>query len=84
MPKTMSTIYDIAKEAGVSSTTVSRVLNGSSRVNEATRDHILEIITRLEFVPTNSTKKSRQQPAWVRVQQRQNAPITFRLPSSTA
>ena len=51
MPKTMSTIYDIAKEAGVSSTTVSRVLNGSSRVNEATRDHILEIITRLEFVP---------------------------------
>jgi DNA-binding LacI/PurR family transcriptional regulator len=51
MPKTTSTIYDIAREASVSSATVSRVLNGSSRVNEKTRNHILEVIKRMGFVP---------------------------------
>jgi len=51
MSKTTFTIYDIAREARVSSATVSRVLNGSSRVNEDTRNQILEVIKRLGFVP---------------------------------
>lgn len=51
MPNSTPTIYDIAREAQVSSTTVSRVLNGSSRVSEKTRNRILKIIDRLEFVP---------------------------------
>jgi len=51
MSKTSPTIYDIAREASVSAATVSRVLNGSSRVNAETRSHIMEVINRLDFVP---------------------------------
>ncbi len=39
----MITLRDIAKEAGVSATTVSYVLNGSGKVSEATRERILKI-----------------------------------------
>ena len=51
MPKPAATIYHIAAEAGVSPATVSRVLNGSSMVNQKTRDRVMEVINRLEFVP---------------------------------
>lgn len=51
MPKNLPTIYDIAAEAGVSITTVSRVLNGSPSVKENTRAAVLEAIDRLGFVP---------------------------------
>jgi len=50
-PKSATTIYSIASEAGVSPATVSRVLNGSSKVNQQTRERVLEVIGRLEFVP---------------------------------
>ena len=36
------TIYDVAKEAGVSISTVSRVLNGSAKVKESTRKRVEE------------------------------------------
>ena len=39
----MSTIFDVAKAAGVSKSTVSRVLNGESGVKEATREAVLNI-----------------------------------------
>ncbi len=45
------TIYDVAKEAGVSLATVSRVINGSNVVKPATRDKVLEAIQRLDFKP---------------------------------
>jgi len=51
MPKQTATIYNIAAEAGVSPATVSRVLNGSSKVNQETRARVMEVINRLEFVP---------------------------------
>jgi len=51
VPKVAPTIYDIAAEAGVSPSTVSRVLNGSAKVNKDTRDRIMTVINRLEFVP---------------------------------
>ncbi len=51
MPKPAATIYSIAAEAGVSPATVSRVLNGSSKVNQETRARVMEVINRLEFVP---------------------------------
>ena len=38
------TIYDISKKAGVSIATVSRVLNGSTKVKESTRKKIMDII----------------------------------------
>lgn len=45
------TVYDIAAEAGVSVATVSRVLNGSSKVAEITRHRVQEIIDRNDFKP---------------------------------
>ena len=38
------TIYDIAREAGVSPATVSRILTGTASVREEKRQHVLEVI----------------------------------------
>jgi LacI family transcriptional regulator len=46
-----ATIKQVAGEAGVSVATVSRVLNGSATVSEATRRRVLEVIERLRYVP---------------------------------
>ena len=45
---------EIAKIAGVSSATVSRVINGSNLVTEETSQRIRKIIQDLNFVPNNS------------------------------
>jgi LacI family transcriptional regulator, galactose operon repressor len=45
------TIYDVAKRAGVSITTVSRILNTPDKVNSATRERVLAAIDILDFVP---------------------------------
>ncbi|MCF2941114.1 LacI family transcriptional regulator [Paenibacillus alkaliterrae] len=45
------TIYDIAKEANVSISTVSRVLNGTAPVKESTRAKIEELIQNYNFQP---------------------------------
>lgn len=45
------TIYDVARQAGVSITTVSRVLNSPQRVNTATHERVLEAIDQLGYVP---------------------------------
>lgn len=49
--KATVTIYDVAREAGVSLATVSRVINGSSVVRPKTRERVLEAIQRLDFKP---------------------------------
>src|SRR5262249_8316429 len=43
------TILDLARESGVSKTTVSRVLNGSASVAPETRERALEAMERLGF-----------------------------------
>ena len=45
------TIYEVAKEAGVSLATVSRVINGSNTVSSATKQRINEVIDRLGYKP---------------------------------
>jgi DNA-binding LacI/PurR family transcriptional regulator len=45
------TIYDVAREAGVSIATVSRVLNAAQRVREPTRRKVMDAVERLGFVP---------------------------------
>ena len=45
-------IYDIAKEAGVSISTVSRVMNNKGNVNEATRKKVEEILDRHDYTPS--------------------------------
>jgi DNA-binding LacI/PurR family transcriptional regulator len=45
------TIYDVAKRAGVSITTVSRILNAPDKVNSETREKVLAAIDALGFIP---------------------------------
>jgi len=45
-------IRDIAKAAKVSSTTVSRVLNGSGYVKEETKSEVLKVIKELNYTPS--------------------------------
>jgi LacI family transcriptional regulator len=45
------TIKEVAREAGVSVATVSRVFNGKGPVQEETRQRILEVAGRLRYVP---------------------------------
>lgn len=45
------TIYDVAKKAGVSITTVSRMLNTPDKVNSETREKVLTAIDELGFIP---------------------------------
>lgn len=47
----MATIADVAKQAGVGMATVSRVLNGSPQVREATRSRVLSAIDLLGYRP---------------------------------
>lgn len=47
------TIKDVAKEAGVSVSTVSRVLNNLDRVSEKTRMRVNDAVHKLSYVPNN-------------------------------
>ncbi|WP_343043049.1 LacI family DNA-binding transcriptional regulator [Pelistega europaea] len=47
----MPSSKDVAKKAGVSQTTVSRVLNNSSSVAQATREKVLQAIDALGYIP---------------------------------
>lgn len=48
----MSSVRDIASEAGVSTATVSRVLNNDPSVAEKTRDKVLAVANQLGYVPS--------------------------------
>lgn len=62
MPPKQPTIYDVAKLAGVSPTTVSRAINSPSMVNKERRARIMEAIEELQFVPkAEAVAKARQQ-----------------------
>lgn len=47
----MVTSRDVAREAGVSQATVSRVMSSPERVLASTRDHVIETMSRLGYVP---------------------------------
>jgi hypothetical protein len=49
-------IYDVARVAGVSTATVSRVLRGSDLVHPNTRQRVLAVIETLGFVPDASAR----------------------------
>ena len=45
------TIYDLAREAGVSISTVSKALSDSYTISEKTKRHVLETARRLQYKP---------------------------------
>jgi LacI family transcriptional regulator len=47
----MVTLYDVARQAAVSTATVSRVVHGQDRVREATRIRVQQAIDELGYVP---------------------------------
>ena len=55
----MATIYDVAKAAGVSPKTVSRVLNGDAPVGKKTRESIEKAMAELGYVPSNAARMMR-------------------------
>ena len=48
---TPPTIYDVARVAGVSIASVSRVLNGQRNPREETRERVLKAVAELGFAP---------------------------------
>ena len=72
--KSKTTIYDVAARAGVAISTVSRVLNNSTDVSDATRDRVLKAISELQFRPHRTAKL---------LAQKQSESLVIALPSFT-
>ncbi len=52
----MTTLYDVARAAGVSTATVSRVVHGQDKVRSATRQRVLDVIEQLGYVPDGAAQ----------------------------
>ena len=50
------TIEDVARAAGVSAMTVSRVINGGKNVRESTRQAVLEAVAKLNYSPNTAAR----------------------------
>ncbi|MFN3993510.1 MAG: LacI family DNA-binding transcriptional regulator [Tabrizicola flagellatus] len=61
----MSTIYDVARLAGVSPKTVSRVLNGDGPVGERTREVVEAAMRELGYVRSNAARMMRAQKSGI-------------------
>lgn len=55
----MATIYDVARIAGVSAKTVSRVLNGDAPVGGKTREAVQAAMAQLGYVPSSAARMMR-------------------------
>jgi LacI family transcriptional regulator len=55
------TLYDVARAAGVSTATVSRVMHGQAGVRTSTRQHVLEVIEELGYVPDGAAQSMARQ-----------------------
>ncbi|MEY4696535.1 MAG: hypothetical protein RIT14_963, partial [Pseudomonadota bacterium] len=61
----MSTIYDVARRAGVSPKTVSRVLNGDGPVGDKTREAVEAAMQALGYVRSNAARMMRAQKSGI-------------------
>ncbi len=55
----MATIKDVAERAGVSTATVSYVLNGTGTVTEATRERVMAAVSELKYQPNHAARALR-------------------------
>lgn len=60
----MTSIVDVAREANVAASTVSRVINGSSRISPRTQQRVHEAIRRVGYLPQGAGRRRKQQRAW--------------------
>ena len=61
MVKQKVTIKDVAREAGVSISTVSNALNGVDVLRPETKQHILDVAERLNYVPNLNGRNLKSQ-----------------------
>ena len=61
------TIYDIAREAGVSASTVSRVINHKPGIKESTRQRVQELLERYHYTPDVSARGLVTQASLLRI-----------------
>ena len=52
----LATIRDVAREAGVSIATVSRVFNSSSLVSEDTAERVMQVAARFDYWPNGAAQ----------------------------
>lgn len=60
----MVTIYDIAKQVGCSSSTVSKALNNSKEVSDKRKAQILSIAKEMGYVPNSSARNLATKNSW--------------------
>ena len=65
MVRGRATIHDVAREAGVAPSTVSRVLNDHPAVTEETRQRVLAAVARLRYVPNSFAKSLRTNQSYL-------------------
>ena len=55
----MSTIRDVAERAGVSTMTVSRVINNSGYISQDAREHVEAAVAEIDYVPNTLARSLR-------------------------
>jgi LacI family transcriptional regulator len=58
-PHNTATLYDVARGAGVSAMTVSRVINGSAHVSDSTREKVMKVIDQLNYQVNMAARAAR-------------------------
>ncbi|WP_299591997.1 LacI family DNA-binding transcriptional regulator [uncultured Tateyamaria sp.] len=56
MSRLGASIRDVARETGLSTATISRVVNGGTRVSEETRKRVLDACARLDYLPNPAAR----------------------------
>jgi transcriptional regulator with XRE-family HTH domain len=73
------TLSDVASQAGVSSSTVSRVLNGGERVSHETKTRVLSVMSKLNYKPDIHAVKLRRGKGRIFTKREIQMPISDRI-----